>query len=456
MKPVEKYSKGYELARTWVRLTLKRLFYRQWEVRGLEKIDRNKPMLIAANHQNALLDALQIVILLANRSQPIFLARADIFKKKSIATILNWMKIMPVYRIRDGFDSLAKNDEIFEKCAQVLGKGSSLVIFPEGNHGDHRELRILKKGLARVAFGAELARDNKLGLQIVPVGIDYSHYQNFRARVSISIGDPIEMSDFTQLYNREEPQKALRALNEEIRNRLLPHMIHIPLKPVYQGVMNIRTLFGSTYREHKGLPGKTIFDRFDGDHSLINDIREVYDKKPEQTEKLSGEVNAYFRLLKKLKMRDHIPAKQPYGLPRLLLEDLILLIGFPVFLYGMLNNFLIFRIPEFISRKVIKDPQFRSSISYVLAFVLMLPILYLIQTLVVGLVFKNWWITLAYFVSLVPTGLFAIHYSFWFKKTWARWRFWWFKLNKKPQLKELLKTRSKLLTDLKALVFSAD
>ncbi len=452
MKPVEKYSKGYEMARFWVRMTLKRLFYRSWKVRGLENIDPSKPLLIAANHQNALLDALQIVILLKGLSQPIFLARADVFKKKSIATILNWMKIMPVYRIRDGFDSLQKNKEIFEKCAAVLGHGNSMVIFPEGNHGDHRELRMLKKGLARVAFGAEQARDNNLGLQVIPVGLDYSDYVKFRGRVTVSVGEPIHMSELTALYSDEDPQPAWKALNEEIRKKLLPHMIHIPWKKIYQGVMNIRSLFGDRYREMKNLPGKATFNRFDADQLLIKDIGKVYEEKPEKVEEVATRVNRYFKTLTQLKLREHIPANQPYGFFNLFIQDIGLLIGLPFFIYGAINNILIFWIPYFISRKVIKDVQFRSSIAYVLAFVILFPFTYLIQLLIVGLVFKTWWITLAYLVSLIPLGLFAIHYSFWFKKTWARFRFMLMKATKKKQIALLLKTREHLISQLEALI----
>ena len=54
-----------------------------------------------------------LAVLFTHNGQPVFLARADIFKKKMIAAILYFLKILPVYRIRDGFSSLKANDEIF-------------------------------------------------------------------------------------------------------------------------------------------------------------------------------------------------------------------------------------------------------------------------------------------------------------------------------------------------------
>ena len=89
----------------------------------------------------------------------VFLARADIFKKKFIAAILYFLKILPVYRIRDGFSSLKGNDEIFTKTIDVLKNKNGLVILPEGDHSGFRRLRQLKKGICRVAFQSDEATD---------------------------------------------------------------------------------------------------------------------------------------------------------------------------------------------------------------------------------------------------------------------------------------------------------
>jgi 1-acyl-sn-glycerol-3-phosphate acyltransferase len=449
MKPVDRYSIGYELARTWVRFTFKNLFYRSWKLRGLENIDFSKPILFAANHQNALMDALHLV--LVSKAQPIFLARADIFKKKPIARILNWMKIMPVYRIRDGFDSLQKNDEIFQKCAKILAKGSSMVIFPEGNHGSQRNLRILKKGLARVAFGAEKATDFTLGLQVVPVGIDYSDYEKFRTRVTISIGNPIAVSQFKADFE-EDVQKGYRALNDAIRVELEPHMIEIPWNDMYEGVMDSRTIFGKEFAEKNGLPYQSTFNKFDSDKKFIETIAEAHTKDPEQTVKTFKKIATYFKLLKRSKLRDHIPANAPYGFFKLFLDVILLIIASPIFLYGFLNHFLAFFVPDKLSRTLIKDRQFRSSVAYVLAFVVILPLTYLILGIVAQVIYDTWWITLVYLITLVPFGIFAIHYSFFFKKTIARIAYMRQLRRKNSKLMKILEIRSGILEELRQII----
>jgi len=175
VKPLGKYSKGYQFLRAYIHITLRNLFLKDVEVRGIEKIDPKKPIILAPNHQNALVDALLVATSI--KQQPVFLARADIFEKPIIVKILRYLKMLPVYRIRDGFDTLKKNEDIFEQCVNFLGGKNTLILFPEGNHANKRHFRPLKKGLARIAFEAESKNDFNLGLQVIPVGVDYSNYR---------------------------------------------------------------------------------------------------------------------------------------------------------------------------------------------------------------------------------------------------------------------------------------
>ena len=87
---------------------------------------------------------------------------------------------MPVYRIRDGKETLSKNDEIFIRSADVLHDRKHLCLMPEGNHGDKRRLRPLVKGLFRIAFMAQEEFKAEKGVVIIPVGLDYSHYFKIR------------------------------------------------------------------------------------------------------------------------------------------------------------------------------------------------------------------------------------------------------------------------------------
>jgi len=78
-------------------------------VTGRHSIPKGKPIIFAPNHQNALMDPLALVC--TNMHQSVWLARADIFKSKTVSSILKYLKLLPVYRIRDGKDNLSNNEE---------------------------------------------------------------------------------------------------------------------------------------------------------------------------------------------------------------------------------------------------------------------------------------------------------------------------------------------------------
>lgn len=449
MKKVENYSIGYYAVRLWINFTFRRVFYRRTEIRGREKFSPDDPLVFAPNHQNALMDALVFVTTLPQ--QPIFLARADIFKGKILTAVLNFLKMMPVYRIRDGYRNLQKNDEVFDRCTEILKSGHSLCLFPEGNHSDKRFFRPLKKGLARIAFDAEDECDFKLGLKIVACGIDYSNYENVRGRLTVSYADPISITDLRDLY-RSDPPKAMIELNNRIRDHIEPHMIEIPWEDIYYTVMNLRPIYGRRFRELKNLPGKTLFNKFDADKALIRMIGSRRETHPAEIEQINAEVTEYYKLIRKNNFRFHIPENAPYSFFRLFLNTLVLAIGFPLHLYALINNYHLFRIPAKLSRSMFKDPQFWSTGSFVISMVVMMPLSYALQTLIVGLIFKTWWIWLAYLLTLLPTGVYMLHYMFEDRKWWSRIRFTHMLRKKSPDVMRIMELRRTIFEHMDALV----
>src|SRR3989339_643350 len=85
-------------------------FYRKIIVQGKENIPKSTPVMFTPNHQNAAIDP-YVLVATASAGQILFLSRADIFAKPLLAKILQLIKILPIFRERDGTDSLQKNNE---------------------------------------------------------------------------------------------------------------------------------------------------------------------------------------------------------------------------------------------------------------------------------------------------------------------------------------------------------
>lgn len=121
--------------------------------------------------------------------------------------------MMPIYRIRDGFGELGKNEEVFNKCADLFKSGEAIMIFSEGNHGEHYYLRPLTKGTARIALDAQSKMDEDL--VIIPCGLNYFSHRRPRNKIVITYGAPIPVSEFKGKFE-EDKQAALKDLTSSL------------------------------------------------------------------------------------------------------------------------------------------------------------------------------------------------------------------------------------------------
>lgn len=402
---IEKYSARYALLKKSAGFWHDKIFYRKVIVMGAGNINPDDHIIFAPNHQNALMDAL--AVLFTHRGQPVFLARADIFRKKMIAALLYLLKILPVYRIRDGFSALKANDEIFIKTVDVLKNKNGLVILPEGDHAGFRRLRQLKKGICRVAFQADEATGFEMKIKIIPVGIEFSNYTRFRQVLTVIYGKPIEVSEYHQLY-RGAPEKALNELRNRISTEIKKVIVHIASEQDYEAIDELRSIINGRYSDSIRNP------KIYRDITLVEKMNRVMSSDPKtydkicsislQVKKKARNLNVSYRLLEK--------KKHPLGWLIAGLTGLFL--TFPVWLFGNIFTLTFLSLPELKIRKI-KDIQFHSSLrfgfSFVLAFIFM-P-LYLIISL---LIFSPWWLAVIIFLTIPVAGIFAWNYNILFRR----------------------------------------
>tara|TARA_Y100000768_G_C23956917_1_gene673304 strand:- start:172 stop:1470 length:1299 start_codon:yes stop_codon:yes gene_type:complete len=367
-----KYSFFYGYMQFWVSLAL-RIFFKNIIVHYKEQLPKDKPLIYCGNHQNAFLDAMLIAVV--TNTQPYSLVRADIFKKKFAAWLLGTLKMMPVFRIRDGRDSMNNNDEIFQRCYDLLSRGETIIIFPEGNHGEEQRLRPLKKGAARIAFGAELQNDFNLELQIVPIGLNYNHYSKFRSNVIINFGKPISAKDYRESLQKDE-NEATRSITNELAKRMREEMLDISVGTYYEKASTfIHNLHPCLHKHPKTLESeytqsKALADRF----KLFNKTQEENDVTG-----LMTEVDTFNRLYKAagqppLEKDNHV---RPVALIGLL----------PFFIFGVINFYAPYKIVSKVSSGLFKDPQFVGSMKVAIG-LLLFPLYLTIITIVLMLVWS--------------------------------------------------------------------
>lgn len=215
-----------------------RIFMRRIQVVGLEDFPTDKPVVLIANHQNAMLDP--VLLCVFTPKQLHWLARADVFKNPFIRKILTQLNMMPVYRERDGVENIRdENNKIFEECFERLKDGAVISMFPEGTHRGKKQLLTFKKGLGRLAVGAIDSGKLSTDLYILPVGLDYSTYYDFGPEFLIKVGEPIKANQF---YSPENPSGSVNSLIDVSSKALSRLIIDINDDKTHDDVIALRDL----------------------------------------------------------------------------------------------------------------------------------------------------------------------------------------------------------------------
>ena len=434
----EKWSLGYWSLKQYIKFA-DRLIHKKIIITGKEKIPKNSPIIFAPNHQNALSDPM--AVLLNTSFQPVWLARADIFKSKTVNAILKFLKIMPVFRLRDGKENLAKNDKTFTDSIKVLKNNSALALFPEAAHSGKRQMLVHKKAIPRIVFMAEEKANYSLGIQIVPTGIYYSHYWKFDRTVMVNFGDPIPVKQYLEEY-RKNPNNAIGQLRQKINDAILQLVINIKSEKYYTDFENIREICGKHFLKKQGKKMSQI-NLFKSNQLLVSILDQLETEKPQTVENIVSETGNYLAALKKYKLRSWVVENRKNNFIKIAGTKLLLLIGLPVFLYGFLLNAIPFFTIDRLIRKKVKDWTFWSSFFYVTG-ILFFPFVYIFEFLALAWLFPEVWLKILFFLSMPFTGKLAFKWYILFRKFAGMARLLFLQVFKKDEYKSLIRQQENL------------
>lgn len=187
-------------------------YFKKFRVYGLENIPKSGGVLFSPNHQGAFLDPLIVGTTCGFKITS--LTRSDVFGGP-FQWFLDALKMLPVYRIRDGYSSLKKNQQIFDQCYELLADGKKMMMFSEGRHHNEYYLQSLSKGSSRLVLEAQ-EKSNNTKIYIVPVGINYSHHQLPWQEVHVVYGKPIRVYEFLERYQKNNV-KAINSLRDALK-----------------------------------------------------------------------------------------------------------------------------------------------------------------------------------------------------------------------------------------------
>lgn len=400
----------YNFVKTLVLISYRIFYAKETLINGYHLTDVQRPAIIVSNHPSTLMDPMNA----AKQVNGIvfFLANAGMFAHWFTNWFFTTFYAIKVERPVDVGGRKIQNEKAFEMCDDFLERRNGvLYIAAEGGSRPVNRLRKLKTGTARIAFNAEKTSDFKLGLTIIPVSITYENLFLFRKEVIIKVAEPIRVADYQKDWEKDNWNAVLK-LTDDMAKTMQENLLHT--EPEDDDVDELVQKIGTLEQNTNQL---SFVAKVEKQKQYIAPLVRLKKEKPSDFAEIQSQANAYFQALATAKISDKAVVKSNS------ISDYIkLILGFPFFLYGYINNFFAIAIPGWVNKKMDLFNGYYPTVKICVG-LLTLPFFYWLQTKLLSPYFPAAYWKWIYLASLIPLGLLAWNYMQVAKRVWKRMRF---------------------------------
>lgn len=417
-----------------------RIYYSEVKVRNSHYLNHDGPMIIIANHPNALMDAWLLGTI---SPKPIYyMTKASFFNNKLKMRFLRSLNMIPINRSSETKNEAVDNNSTLEECYKLLSEGKTLVIFPEGTSYMEIFLRQFKSGTARIALEAESRNNGKLGLKVVPVGLIYTQGEKFRSSIMVNIGEGSGITQHLEEYKTNH-SSAARKLTKEFRKMLENVLITAQNKEQETLITSLTEALQSKYL-HNAVNVESEFD-------LMKKIRnriELYSlEQPEQIVKIQKLLANLNWNSEKMEIKNDFldrGLRSRMFIRQIITSLIALTIGFPIYVFGLIHNVIPYKLTDLIILKSKMSKEFYAAIALLLGLVLY-PLNYaLFVYITISLFHPPVWITIIYCISLPFLGLYTYYFSKYMKHISYKINYTFLVINNREIVIEMKKQRRKL------------
>lgn len=336
----------------WATRIAIRVFFRKIYFYNKDVVKAGVPTIMAINHPTAFIDPIFVASYIAPKTYTML--RGDLFNSPFKIWLLDQIGTIPIFRFRNGFEGMRQNQDTFERCYELLNKNACISILSEGTMKHEKRLRPIQKGTAKMALGVYEKFGNEK-VQIIPVGVNYSDSNQMRSVLMASVGEPILIKDYLEVY-KENPRKAILQITREIERQLKERVIHIadPADDVWINQIleiqqnNLESTFWPAYAESDTLRQKQM--------ELTQRLNQKTETEKAQLKTLATN---YFQKIEKKGYIDQAVAQQQHGSAN---ASTFLMFGILPALFGSITNFLPFFIAKKLAKAKVKKIEFFSSV----------------------------------------------------------------------------------------------
>jgi len=435
------------------KLTMK-VFYRRYEVNGAENLPENTGVILCVNHVNALIDA---AVLQASTDKDIrALARDGLFKNPFLKPILNMIGTVPIYRRETLQSDTSKNTDTFSRCYELLAENQTLVIFPEGQSHSKSFVQEIKTGAARMALGA--IQINGVAPVVLPVGMTFSRKRGRRTEVLVHYGNPIDLNVPDHMNEYDAVHLITDRVKTGIENVTLntESWQDLDLVKRLEKFFSLRISKAENKTSDQGQISKhrkTLSERFQALKQLIEVQGLLKQHEPEKIRSLMTKLRVFERLCRACGISNyHLTIKyQPLLLTLYTLRTLgIVLIGFPIALWGIINSIVPYLLTHFFT-KIISKKVDQHDTAWVMLGILFFAIFWGFQCNYVFRNFGFYW-SLLYLCSIILGAAIALNLRGEYQRTIANLKVFFLFVRKKNLRSYLEKKRQELEAELAHIV----
>jgi glycerol-3-phosphate O-acyltransferase / dihydroxyacetone phosphate acyltransferase len=398
-----------------------RLFFRRIEVEGRAAVPAAGPVLFVANHTNALVDPLFLVVTLKRRVT--LTAKNVLGKNPLLGLLLRGLGAVTFHRRQDvgkGADR-RQNLEALRRCREILARGGAVCIFPEGISHSDPHLRPFQSGAAHIALDFVDESSDLANFQIVPVGLLYTDKDRFRSAVCLRYGDALDVGQWHKL----QPNATSHDLTDEIRRRVEAITLN------YETRREILILtWGAEIVATQGVAPpplgwkeRPIAQWFALLRRLQQGYRILQESRPAEIEAVTQHVRRYRSELKRLTIDPgevYLPIHWAKAMFFVVRELELLVIGAPLALYGAVNHLTPYLLVKTIAQCISKDKDHWAT-NVIYPSLLIFPLFYLLQIGAAWFFLPMGWATL-YTLSLPYSAAVAILYGDRLRASWRRFK----------------------------------
>jgi glycerol-3-phosphate O-acyltransferase/dihydroxyacetone phosphate acyltransferase len=393
------------------------LFYRRVEVAGLERVPLAGPLIVAASHQQGLMDGILLAAALPRRLRPI--AKAPLFRYPAIGQLARLSGAIPVHRRQDEGGGSVDNQAMFGAARQALERGEALLIFPEGVSQAEPVLMPLRTGTARLLLGADRDRGGRAATTLLPVGLMFHEPGTFRVGSALLlVGHPVPTCDL-QALPPGESGTAVRQLTERLGGALQRLIVEARDRHTLELIHAAEAI----WREEMPDAAREGKDRAVWRQRAARAHAYLVSAEPARIGALRGRLERYAKDLELAGLTNQ-DLSQGYGafavLRYALREGLALAIGLPLALWGLVNHIVPYQATALVVRALKPEPDVLATHKVAIGF-LLFPLCWAFEAWAAWRLGGGWllWILL---VSLLPTGFFALSWTERLDRVWRETR----------------------------------